>query len=722
MRGQHDQAKESVMIRWTKRLVLMMHATALTLAVGGSPAHAVLQGDCGDDGTVFIGDVQRCVNIFLMPSLLATCPACDQGNDGNVDIGDVQGAANCFLNPAGPGCLMVVTPNTPTPTNTTVNTAANTPTPTNTPVNTAENTATPTNTTVNTAANTSTPTNTAVNTAANTSTPTNTAVNTAANTPTPTDTVAVATATATPSNTPMSGGTPMLVFSVEAEVLGGGGLATQCQGTCAAGPRVGQACTNAAACRVCVGGNNNGNPCVANAQCTAGGGTCSAPTTCANATCRGGAYNGVSCNSGADCPGCNPNLICTGAGTPLACCSGPDAGTCPVVGSCAIVQNPLFAVRLGLNGVCVPRTAPDVSCLLDADCPAGKTCRNSGFTLEGYTNNDGDGTLDLRIPEESLFLPPAVVSGIGTACVVAVGDGVGVVDCDGGRPNSDFTLSIDHNTTPAFTCLGGTRKLMACTTSLDCPGLQAVCVQGTNVCASGSNQGMPCEQGGDDCPAFAACNNEPGSPTNGNGGPENGLPDDPECENSFVAPTGDIDYACLEGTRQCVDGPNDGGVCDGDEDCPESTCGGPCSGTSPHPGTCNSPTVATIGGTFVAGDMVVTLPLAISILPSAAEFGPDQLACTADDMPPTAPAGVPVALSTGVNTIQVFDAANSPGVGITPGAACGAAPCVSRIDGTGTSCTNLMAGNLSGVVFGGGFPALDSAAGDIATTFQFVVP
>jgi hypothetical protein len=710
----HQQTKESTMIRWTKSLALTIQAAALTLALTGSPANAVLQGDCENDGSTFIGNVQQCVNIFLNPALYANCTACDQMADGSVDIADVQGAANCFLNPVAINCLMV----TPVPTATQAVSPTNTPVPTSTPTNTVP---APTNTPTNTVpAPTNTPTNTVP---APTSTPSNTIpapTNTPTNTPVP---------TSTPTNTQGEVNTPtptatidssQPAFDATVEVLGGGGLAAQCQGTCASGPRQGLACAASSQCRVCNGGTNAGNACVTNGQCP--GSTCSAAAPCSNQSCRGGPYNGISCTSGTDCTGCNPNNVCTGASTPLACCTGTDAGTCPVVGSCALVQNPLFAVRLGLNGVCAPRVAPDVACVVDADCPAGKTCQASGFDLQGF--DQGGGRYSLLIPEESLFLPPSVVSGIGTVCVVAGGDGVGTLDCTGGLPNLNFTLSVDHNTTPAFTCLDGTRKGMTCSTAADCPGLQAFCSPSTNTCASGANQGMACTSNAD-CPAFAPCNNDPTtSPVAGNGGPANGLPDDPDCMNTFIAPTGMIDYACLEGTRQCEDGPNDGMVCTSDGDCPESTCGGLCNTASQHPATCNSPTVVEIGGTFAPGDMVVTLPLAISILDSPAQFGADGLACTGDDMPPNPPAAVPVALSTGLNSINVYDAANSPGLSISPGATCGGGlPCVAQVDGQGLSCQELLtSGSLSGVIMGGGFPALDTAAGDIATVFQFVVP
>jgi hypothetical protein len=254
----------------------------------------------------------------------------------------------------------------------------------------------------------------------------------------------------------------------------------------------------------------------------------------------------------------------------------------------------------------------------------------------------------------------------------------------------------------------------------------------------------------DDCPSVAVCNM-------GNGGSALGLPDDPTCTNSFLTPAGTIDYACLEGTRQCSGGANEGDICDGDEDCPGSTCGGLCNTAATHPNVCNSPVHSSIAGTFDAGDMIITLPLGIAIL-TASDFGADGLACTADDTPAAPPAGVPVGLSTGINSITVFDAANTAGAKVgpssntactfgggecpapelcqnaaNPGAACasgqtcqcknmcGASPCVAQILGSPVMCSNLASGDLTGVTLGGGFPALDTTAGDIVTTFTFVI-
>lgn len=669
----------------TKPLGLAMRALLFVLALA-SPALAVLQGDCNNDGTVAINEVVRCSNIYLETQALALCPPCDRLGDGLVTIDDVVGSSNCYLDSGAANCRMSTPGAGPT------NTQAATPTPTNTLV---QPTATNTNTPVTPAAPTATSTNTPVP-------------------PTATNTAALATPTSTIGST-----TPLII---PIEVVGGSGLATSCTNKkCVAGPLMGMACNAASDCRRCVGGSNAGNPCTGPpAQCP--GGTCPQQQ-CGNGTCVGGATAGRACTSGTDCNGC---------------------ALSPTQGSCAIVQNPLFAVRVPLNGVCAPRVAPDIACTLDSECPQGKTCQASGLTMEVTPN--GDGTYDVKVPKESLFLPPAIISGIGIVCVVAGGDGVGTIDCNGGTPGIDFTLSVDHNTTPADICLDGPNKGMACSTDANCP-TTASCLE--NKCSAGSRMGMACNSPAE-CPATAVCNK-------GNGGSSMGLPDDPTCSSTFVTPAGTTDYACLEGTRQCSGGTNAGGICDDDGDCPGSTCGGPCNTSSFHPNICNSPTVATIEGTYGPGDMVITQPLAISIL-SADLLGPDMLACTPDDTPPSPPAGVPVALSTGTNTINVFDAANDAGGRIGPSSntactmgggqcpagelcrnaantmlacaadqtcqckqMCGSFPCAAQIIGAPVLCSALQSGDLSGVTLGGGFPALDTTAGDIATTFTFVV-
>jgi hypothetical protein len=306
------------------------------------------------------------------------------------------------------------------------------------------------------------------------------------------------------------------------------------------------------------------------------------------------------------------------------------------------------------------------ACRTAAHCPSGScsspgTCQLAEVGVEVQPQQP-NGERELTLLQSTLILNPAYVSGLGTACVTAGGDGEGVIDCDGGRPNIDFTLKKDHNTTP-------------------------------------------------------------GSP--GNGGSGSGMPDAPGCDDTFTTLDGTINYTCTETVMQCAGGVNGGNTCASDMDCPGSNCAFCNIGTNggPHPNVCNGPTVVETADTFVAGDAAVALPLAISLLdvrtdPPPADYGADGLPCTPDDAAPPGNA-VPVALSTGTNSVIIYDRANTAGLTLGPGFMCGAVPCAAQLSGAGISCSVIDMGTFNGIKFGGGFPAVDSPAGDIATTFQF---
>ena len=211
-----------------------------------------------------------------------------------------------------------------------------------------------------------------------------------------------------------------------------------------------------------------------------------------------------------------------------------------------------------------------------------------------------------------------------------------------------------------------------------------------------------------------------------NSGAANGLPDDATCTASAPQPGGGTSFACKEGTMQCSGGTNDGTLCTSNANC---TGGGTCSfcnigsGGGPHPAVCNSPQVVQLGGSFAAGDVAVSLPLALTIEGAPAptppaDWGADHLPCTADDTAAPSPP-VTALLSTGTNTIFVYDVGNTSGAKISPTSTCGGVPCVAQITGAGISCSTLVGGSATGLKFGGGFPAVDSPAGDIATIFQF---
>jgi hypothetical protein len=355
-------------------------------------------------------------------------------------------------------------------------------------------------------------------------------------------------------------------------------------------------------------------------------------------------------------------------------------------GSCAVIQGTI-AIRLSLNGICLPRSYPpgDLDCTTDVECRTcvggandGKACRQASHCPSGSCSNPGicqlaeisaelgteqaNGESSVTLIQESLVLNAAYVNPIGTACVSAGGDGVGVLDCDGGRAGLNVTSKKDHNTSP-------------------------------------------------------------GNP--GNGGSANGLPDDPGCDDTFTAADGTVAHTCVEGSRQCSGGINAAEPCSDDTDCPGGVCGFCNIGTNggPHAGVCNSPTVTETAGTFASGDAALALPLAITLLdaktdPPPADYGADGLPCTADDQAPPGNA-VSVALSTGTNSIFVYDRTNTAGALLGPGQSCGVSPCAAQVTGESLECAAVGPGSLAGIVLGGGFPALDSQIGDIATTFQF---
>lgn len=648
------------------RQSFVIAAALLTALVSASPAAAVLQGDCNDNGVTAINEVQRCANIFLDTQDLSLCPPCDQNGNGTVAINEVAGASNCFLDSTSAGCRMVV--GGPTPTNTAV-------------------------------AATNTPTNTAGATATFTSSPVNTPTNTAplpTSTPTPVE---------PPTGTPTATTPPSSSVRLSVDILPGGGTPRNCRGTCTGGLRDGLSCgTNSDCWRACVGGSNAGNFCTNNAGCPSG--TCPTTTCGGTRTCGGGPLDGMTCTGGSSCNGCTQ-------------ASGPE-------GSCAVVQLGIFPINLPLNGVCLPRTlVPDAACVTDdecktcvggsgngnaclvpTDCPAPGTCSGAGnCAAPGLDMLVGSpdpvtGEAPLTIPDGSLRLSPAFVSGIGNVCVTGAGEGRGAIDCDGGRPNLNTSIEADHDT-------------------------------------------------------------KPGSPTNS--GPTVGLPDDPGCNADFVLPDGNVDRACLEGTGTCSGGTNAGMFCMNHASCPMGRCSfcntggapdgiclsgvnqdmacnmgsqcpppaptptpGSCTTTGAHPGLCNSPNVVTQTGVFAAGDMVVAFPLAIQILPDASVLGPDGLPCTADDKGDP-PAAVSVVLSTGTNESTIYDynpnpMAPNPGQILGPGRTCGGSPCLSSVTGApAQSCQALSAGSVAGITFGGTFPAMDVSVGDITTAFLFTL-
>ena len=293
---------------------------------------------------------------------------------------------------------------------------------------------------------------------------------------------------------------------------------------------------------------------------------------------------------------------------------------------------------------------------------------------------DANGVAPIVVPADGTHIDPVPVTGVGTACVVLTRDGIGSVDCDGGSAGYDLSFFADHDTTPGAA---------------------------------------------------------------GNSGSANGLPDDPECDDSFTYADGSVSSACLEGS--------------------------PCDDTSPakHPGACNSPTVMTSTNSYPAGGMQLVIGQRISVLQSGqtAQLGPDGQPCTADDAPGIVTESTSV-LTTGSAQILLYDATNNANISsrIGPGSLttctaggpacpagetcfeeplpptnttqptcsassalcrcrirCGAKGCAAAGQGAVASCPSLASGVASGSIIGGGFPSIDlNPLGDAVITFQFV--
>jgi len=486
-----------------------------------------------------------------------------------------------------------------TPTETSTPTITQTPTETGTPTNTLPPTETPTVT--ETPTETSTPTVT--------ETPTETL--------TPTETPVGPTATPTATSTPTSPPQPISV-----QLLPGGGSNNSCRGVCVGGALAGQSCGNVSECRRCNGGTRNNLVCSGTAPLDCPGGTCPASTglSCAAPAggvrkCAGGPYDGLTCNNVSDCNGCNPNLVCTGAGVPLPCCTGTDAGNCPLIGSCAIVENTnnqlaIFPVRVPLNGVCSPRSLPEVGCSTDAECiPYGKTCKLPSLDMViGPTSPDG--TRPVTVPKDSIFLAPANVAVVGNVCVQAGGDAQGTIDCNGGGAGINFVVSRDHNVSPGHIknsgpALGLADDAMCMNSAEQADGaISRACFEGTRYCSAGVNAGK-------------ICVDDTGCP----GG---------ECEECSTQPAASHGVCSATGSL-CVGGPTDGQKCTQNSDCSPGVCRA-CEEVPEYAPVCNSATETQRIGTSAPGDAFAIFPLGVQLLGSStSNFGPDGLACTADD-------------------------------------------------------------------------------------------
>lgn len=205
----------------------------------------------------------------------------------------------------------------------------------------------------------------------------------------------------------------------------------------------------------------------------------------------------------------------------------------------------------------------------------------------------------------------------------------------------------------------------------------------------------------------------PGSP--GNGGSASGLPDDPECDDSSSTGPFIHSSACQEGT---------GATCSTEN--------------STHVGRCNGPRVVTYsGGQAPRGSVLMVNSSAIGLLEDGAacttskpmrngaclyaDYGPDCLPCTDDDVEQGTPSIAPT--TSGTAEVAIYDVNDSAGAAIEDGATCGGTTgCVTKVTGSLVDCDAIAADVNAPLraTLVTAFPSLDAAmVGDTLVTSSF---
>ncbi len=255
------------------------------------------------------------------------------------------------------------------------------------------------------------------------------------------------------------------------------------------------------------------------------------------------------------------------------------------------------------------------------------------------------------------------------------------------------------------------------------PGLVCACVRGipfeTFGPGNASSGSIACGESGIQAANYRLVqdhNTSPGDPNNRS----QGAPDDPECDDVTALPGGSTSTACLEGT---------GDKCNEPED--------------QHIGVCRSPRILTrSGGDAGRGSAFLPFNVSISLLRDAGtcstagkpanrpcpypQYGADCQPCTPDDTVFTEAENIP--LTTGISEAAVYDANNNGSdavnaVIIAAEESCFGSPCLSTNIGSNFDCELLDAnptGGLSGGSLAVTFPGIDSATiGDNTTGTVF---
>ena len=198
----------------------------------------------------------------------------------------------------------------------------------------------------------------------------------------------------------------------------------------------------------------------------------------------------------------------------------------------------------------------------------------------------------------------------------------------------------------------------------------------------------------------------------GTGGPASGLPDDPECDDSSSSGPFMHSEACKEGT---------GATCSTEN--------------NTHIGKCNSPRIITFsGGQAARGAVLLVNSSSIGLLQDGAacttskpmrngkcqfaDYGPDCLPCTDDDLEKGTPNIAPT--TSGTAEVAIYDVNDTPGVAIKDGATCGGTTaCVVKVSGTGVDCDAIINNPNAALhsALATAFPTLDGAmVGDTLVT------
>jgi cysteine-rich repeat protein len=301
------------------------------------------------------------------------------------------------------------------------------------------------------------------------------------------------------------------------------------------------------------------------------------------------------------------------------------------------------------------------------------------------------GEIPVVVPEDQIAFDPVSVPGLVCACVRGViaeeffgpgNAGDGVIGCgDVGIENINYHLRQDHNTTP-------------------------------------------------------------GSP--GNSGSARGLPDDPECDDTFTFDVGLVSPACIEGEGEICNEPEfiHHGACTNGF-CAGGNIGRQCTSDTAC-GVCNSPrNIEFFGGPTPRGSALINYNIGISLLQDAGicqqrfrddgtcrfpQYGPDCLPCTDDDLVFDPPELLPQTTGTAQGTL--FDSNNTAGELITEGVFCPPPTpplesrlCVTKVEGLTFDCELLLSdptGGFAGVGLATAYPAIDSAQiGDNVTSAVF---